>query len=58
MVPDLDLVSFLLNLIQELRLSITMTLMVEINKDKIGQELVITFLYLEFYSKLGSHDLL
>ena len=50
MVNDLDLVSFLLNLTKELRLGISMIVMVEINKDKVGQELVIIFLLLELYS--------
>ena len=52
MVNDLDLVSFLLNLIKELRLGITMILMVGMDKNDIGQVLVIEFML------LGIHELL
>ena len=38
MVNDLDLVSFQLKLIKELKLGITMILIVRIDKNKIGQD--------------------
>ena len=47
MVNDLDLISFLLNVTKELRLGITMILMVLVDEIKIDQDLVVTLLLLK-----------